>query len=175
MCVPGILILFLFPKSPPFIILQTTSFPSILITSSSIFPSSTKITVPGFTSLYNSLYVTVTLFESPMISSFTKTNSSPAVNVTGFSINFPVLISGPCVSNKVATGNPNSSLAWTKGVKYCSWSSKEPCEKLNLPTFIPANIISFKTSLSFVAGPIVHTIFVLFIFYSSNTILYVLF
>ena len=41
------------------------------------------------------LYVTETFVLSPIMSSFTNTNSSSAFSITGDSFNFPVLISGP--------------------------------------------------------------------------------
>lgn len=50
------------------------SLPAISSTTNSIAPSSIKTFEPGFTSLYNSLYVTDTLSLSPTISSFTKVN-----------------------------------------------------------------------------------------------------
>ena len=87
------------------------SLPSIFSTSNSIFPSSINIVVPGSTSLYKSLYVIDVFVLSPIISSFTNVNVSSAFKVTGFSSNFPVLISGPCVSKSIATGKPTSALA----------------------------------------------------------------
>ena len=54
-CVPGRLILFLFPSIPPFRTSHTTSLSFISFTCNSIFPSSINICVPTFISLYNSL------------------------------------------------------------------------------------------------------------------------
>ena len=66
------------------------SLPAISSTTNSIAPSSIKTFEPGFTSLYNSLYVTDTLSLSPTISSFTKLILKQQVSSLLISIRFSI-------------------------------------------------------------------------------------
>ena len=73
------------------------------------------------------------------------------------------LISGPFVSNKVATGRFNSPLTLITLANFFLCSSCVPWEKLKRATSIPANINSFSFSSLSLAGPIVQIIFVFLI------------
>ena len=96
---PGMFILFLFVSFPPFITSHMMSFPSIFLTIVSIVPSLINIFVPICTSLYKFLYVIDTFVLFPKISSFVKVNTSPFSSTISSLANFPILISGPFVSN----------------------------------------------------------------------------
>ena len=75
---PLMFIVFLEPNLAVFFATVTISVPTTSLTSNSNAPSSTKIIVPGLTSLYKSLYVIVVFVSFPIISSFTKVNSCPS-------------------------------------------------------------------------------------------------
>ncbi len=92
-----------------FLTTHLTAFPSTDTTSNPTKPSSIKIVSPALTSLANPAYVTEHLVVSPITSSAPAyiVNSVPAVNSTLLGSNFPVLISGPLVSNNIATSLPN--------------------------------------------------------------------
>ena len=100
-------------------------------------------------------------------------NSCPSFIVTFSSpdSNFPVLISGPFVSNNKATGLFNFSLTLLIVAIFSAFSSYPPCEKLILATFNPAFTRFVNISSLSLAGPIVPIMFVFlktcFILYSS--------
>ena len=86
-------------------------------------PSLIKIVFPTDTSLYNSLYVIDTFVSSPNSSAFNNVNVAPFSNKTFLSsLNFPILISGPCVSSRRGIGNPSSPLIHLNTLILSSWS-----------------------------------------------------
>ena len=160
----GTLTPFLSEIFPSFFTLQTTSCPTIFSTSILIRPSSIKITEPGSTSLYKSGYVMFTRFSSPMIfSPPTNVNVWPEKTWTLPFSKLPVLISGPFVSNNMATGLLHFSLNSLTLFILPKCSSWEPWEKLHLATFKPFLINSSNTLSLSVAGPNVQTILVFLI------------
>ena len=156
---PGRFTPFLDDTFPEFATTVCMSLPLI----SSIFrptrPSSIRIVSPTLTSSIIPLYDTLHLWLLPIQSSILTTNFAPSSRTTGSS-NSPVLISGPLVSRRIATGWSNSSLSLFVLSILSLCSSCEPCEKLNLQTFSPFSINSFRTWSESVEGPIVQTIFV---------------
>ncbi len=153
------------PSSPPFVILHTISLRVFSRTSSPIRPSSINIVLPTCTSSINPAYVMETLVSSPSISSVHNVNISPVSSETFLpSFSTPVRISGPFVSKRMATGIFSSSLSRFIMSMRAFCSSWVPWEKLKRAISMPS-LISFLTiSGSFVPGPMVHTIFVFFIF-----------
>lgn len=102
----GTFILFLFVRRPPWMTSHTMSLSFISFTFSSIVPSFISIVLPISISLYSPLYVIETFSSFPKQSSFKSVNVAPLfINISSFS-NFPILISGPCVSNKSGIGSP---------------------------------------------------------------------
>src|SRR3712207_2413330 len=156
---PGKFTPFLDDTLPEFSTLVIISLPDTSTTFNDTRPSSINTVSPTFKSSAISLYDTVHLSLFPIHSSIVMTNLSPSTRSIGSSKS-PVLISGPLVSNKIATGMFNSSLILFVRSILSLCSSCEPCEKLNLHTFNPFNTNSLKISSESVAGPIVQTIFV---------------
>ena len=90
---------------------QIISLSTISFTFNSIVPSFISIVLPMSTSLYSSLYVIDTFVSSPNSSEFSNVKVAPFSNKTFLSsLNLPILISGPCVSNSKGIGNPSSPL-----------------------------------------------------------------
>jgi len=104
--------------------------------------------------------VIVNLSLVPSISSTQIIEVCPFLKVVLPPTKSPVRISGPFVSNKIATFVDNSLLISNNVVIFSACSSCVPCEKFNLMTFIPAFTNFVSISLLSDAGPTVHTIFV---------------
>ena len=125
-------------------------------------PSSIMICAPGFTSRGRSLYVMEQMCSSPRtFSSVVRVNFCPSFSTTFPSLKSRVRISGPFVSRRVAIGRFSSRRSFRILLKRALCSACVPCEKLKRATFMPASMsprIVFSSSL---AGPSVHTIFVL--------------
>ena len=160
---PGTFTPLWFEINPPFFTRQTISDSSMRTTSMPISPSSIRIESPGSTSLYNSLYVIVTFFSVPSISSVVSVNSWPGFNSSFPPSTSPIRISGPLVSRSAATGLSyflRSSLSFWIRPLCSSWG---PCEKLKRATSIPSLTSCSITSPLSVDGPIVQIILVFLI------------
>ena len=98
-------------------------------------------------------------------------NISPRFSETEPSLNVFILTSGPFVSSMTAAETPILSRTARKVSTVFLCSSWVPWEKLRRATFMPARSIFSIISSLLLAGPSVHTIFVLLIlFYPSKTI-----
>jgi len=145
--------------------------PAVSITSSSRSPSATRIRCPfcsfASASFHDNEIRAGDPFPAATVkpSSVVMTTSSPLFMVTlpSFST-MPVRISGPLVSNIIATGIPNSLEIRLTRSTVARCSSFVPWEKLRRATFIPASTRSRTTESSNDAGPKEHTIFVFLFF-----------
>ena len=83
-------------------------------------------------------------------------------SIAPFSISC-VRISGPLVSKRIAITRPVSLRIFLIVLIRSKCSAWSPCEKFKRATFIPASANAANFSGASLAGPIVHTILVLFI------------
>ena len=132
-------------------------------TTISMRPSSMRICEPRCTSFGRSLNVIEQPSASPGRSFVVSVYFCPWVSIT-FSANFPVRISGPFVSSRMATGTSSSfrSFFTISARRFCS--SCVPCDIFRRATFMPLKISSRSTASSSVEGPSVHTILVFLIY-----------
>jgi len=158
---PGTLRPLLLLMGPLFSTRQWISVPWMSSTVSAIRPSSMRIVEPTSTSSGSPLCETGMRSLVPKTSSVVKMTVCPRSSSTGSVANLPSRISGPFVSNRMATVLPSSPAACRMLRMLLPWVSKSPWEKLRRATFMPASINFLSISGESLAGPMVQTIFVL--------------
>ena len=126
-------------------------------------PSLSRMVSPAFTSSTSPGKVMEAWLASPWHSSVTSVKRLPASSWAPPPWNSPRRISGPLVSNRLATGTFSSSRRRERVWKASRWLSWVPWEKLNRATSIPARIMLRMTPSETEAGPSVQTIFVFLI------------
>lgn len=146
---------------PPTTTRQTTSGPSIAMTSNAIRPSSIRNRSPALASSASSEYVVDTRSWVPIHGSTVIRTSSPTFQIVEPSANRPSLIFGPCRSAMIPIVRPVSSAAFRTRSKFAAWSACSPWLKLRRATSMPQLASSLIRSSLAVAGPSVQTIRVL--------------